>query len=82
MSSRNENLSGLTSMTTAVRVNMAAEAPTKVVSAENNGRLSRKLKIPPVKNAESKRSFRVYRKVHEKLESGLLEVELQQLEES
>jgi len=53
MSNRNENLGGLTSMTTAVSVNIAAEAPTNVVSAGKKGRLSRKLKIPPVKNAES-----------------------------
>ena len=53
MSNRNENLNGLTSMTTAVRVNIEAEAPTNVVSVGKNGRLSRKLKIPPRKNAQS-----------------------------
>jgi len=40
----------LINITTAVRVKIAAEAPTKVESGGKNGRLSGKLRRPPTKN--------------------------------
>lgn len=51
MSSSQENRKGLINITTAVRVKMAAEAPTKVASGGKKGRLSGKLRRPPKKNA-------------------------------
>ncbi len=53
MSSSHENLRGLSIITTAVKVNIAADAPTKVASGEKRGRLNGKLRIPPRKNAAS-----------------------------
>jgi len=53
MSSKKENLSGFISMTTAVSVNIAADAPTNVASDGKKGKLRRKLTIPPRKKASS-----------------------------
>jgi hypothetical protein len=43
----------LSNITTAVSVNIAAEAPTNVAPEGKKGRLSGKLIIPPRKNAAS-----------------------------
>ena len=50
MSRSQENLKGLSSITTAAKVKIAAEAPTKLVEAGKNGMLRGKLRIPPTKN--------------------------------
>ena len=48
-----ENLSGLSSITTAVRVKIAADAPTNVASRGKKGMLNPKLRTPPRKNVPS-----------------------------
>lgn len=53
--SSHENLNGFISMTTAVSVKMAAEAPMNVESGGKNGTLKGKLRSPPRKNAKDMR---------------------------
>ena len=48
-----ENRRGFINITTAAKVKIAADAPTKVASGEKKGRLSGKLRIPPTKNTVS-----------------------------
>jgi len=48
-----ENRRGFNSITTAAKVNIAADAPTKVELGGKNGRLSGKLRRPPTKNTTS-----------------------------
>lgn len=50
MSSSHENRRGLINITTAVKVKMAADAPTKVASEGKKGRLRGKVRRPPRKN--------------------------------
>ena len=48
-----ENRRGLSNITTAANVKIAAEAPTNVVSGGKKGTLPRKLRMPPKKNVPS-----------------------------
>lgn len=51
--SSREKRRGFINITTAAKVKIAADAPTKVASAGKKGRLSGKLRIPPTKNTVS-----------------------------
>jgi len=48
-----ENRRGFSNITTAAKVKIAADAPTKEVSGGKNGMLNGKLRIPPTKNVVS-----------------------------